>query len=148
MSRRRRAIEGAAGASLAEFALVLPLILLLMLGLFDGGRAVINFTTLTNAARAGARVAVVNQSNDASCSGERTFKCAAADVAISMGIAPASIPDLVVTGSDCASTGSCTVTVTLSYPMQMVTPVVGALIGPFTLTASTTMPMERTYVHP
>jgi Flp pilus assembly protein TadG len=44
-----------------EFALVLPIFLLLMVGLFDLGRAVFSYNTLTNAAREGARIAIVNQ---------------------------------------------------------------------------------------
>jgi len=49
------------GQALVEFALVLPLFLLLMVALFDMGRAVFAFNTLTNAAREGARMAIVNQ---------------------------------------------------------------------------------------
>jgi Flp pilus assembly protein TadG len=54
-TRRRR------GQALVEFALVLPLLLLLLVGLFDLGRAVFAYNTLTNAAREGARIAIVNQ---------------------------------------------------------------------------------------
>jgi Flp pilus assembly protein TadG len=136
------------GQSLVELAVALPLIVLLMLGLFDAGRVVIGYTTLTNAARVGARVAIVNQSNDATCTSLRTFKCAAAEQAVSLGITAGSVPDLVISGADCALTGSCTVTVTLAHPIDLVTPVVGSLMGPFTLSASTTMPIERTYASP
>jgi Flp pilus assembly protein TadG len=44
-----------------EFALVLPIFLLLVVSLFDLGRAVFAYNTLTNAAREGARLAIVNQ---------------------------------------------------------------------------------------
>jgi Flp pilus assembly protein TadG len=53
-SRRR-------GQALVEFALIIPLFLLLLVGIFDLGRAVFAFNTLTNAAREGARIAIVNQ---------------------------------------------------------------------------------------
>ena len=49
------------GQALVEFALVIPLFLLMMLALFDLGRAVFAYNTLTNAAREGARLAIVNQ---------------------------------------------------------------------------------------
>lgn len=49
------------GQALVEFALVIPLFLLLLVGLFDLGRAVFAYNTLTNAAREGARIAIVNQ---------------------------------------------------------------------------------------
>jgi hypothetical protein len=51
----------ARGQALVEFALVIPLFLLLMVALFDMGRAVFAYNTLTNAAREGARMAIVNQ---------------------------------------------------------------------------------------
>jgi Flp pilus assembly protein TadG len=137
-----------AGQALLELALALPVIVLLFMGLFDAGRAVIDYTTLTNAARSGARVAMVNQSNDATCGTVETFKCVAAGQTVGMGVTAASIPDVVITGSDCTFSGTCTVTVTVSHPMQMITPLIGEIIGPFTLSASTTMPIERVFTDP
>jgi Flp pilus assembly protein TadG len=49
------------GQGIAEFALVFPIIVLLLVAVFDMGRAVYAYTTITNAARQGARVAAVNQ---------------------------------------------------------------------------------------
>jgi Flp pilus assembly protein TadG len=49
------------GQTLAEFALVVPLILLLLLGAVDLGRAVFAYNTLAQAARTGTRTAIVNQ---------------------------------------------------------------------------------------
>jgi Flp pilus assembly protein TadG len=46
---------------MVEFALVIPLFLLMLVALFDLGRAVFAYNTLTNAAREGARTAIVNQ---------------------------------------------------------------------------------------
>jgi TadE-like protein len=50
-----------AGQGLVEFALVLPVFVLVLVALFDLGRGVFAFNTLTNAAREGARLAIVNQ---------------------------------------------------------------------------------------
>jgi TadE-like protein len=47
--------------ALTEFALVLPIFLLILLGLFDVGRGVFIYNGLTNAAREAARLAIVNQ---------------------------------------------------------------------------------------
>jgi Flp pilus assembly protein TadG len=58
-SRRR-----ARGQGLVEFALVFPIFLLVLVALFDLGRAVFAFNTLTNAAREGARLAIVNQDSN------------------------------------------------------------------------------------
>jgi Flp pilus assembly protein TadG len=49
------------GQSLVEFALVLPLFLLLFFAIVDMGRAVFVYNSVTNAAREGARLAIVNQ---------------------------------------------------------------------------------------
>jgi Flp pilus assembly protein TadG len=49
------------GQALMEFALVIPIFLLIVVALFDLGRAVFAYNTLTNAAREGARFAIVNQ---------------------------------------------------------------------------------------
>ena len=47
------------GAALLETALVLPLVLLVCVGIFEFGRAYQTWQVLTNAAREGARVAVL-----------------------------------------------------------------------------------------
>ena len=49
------------GQALVEMALVIPIFLLILVSLFDLGRAVFAYNTLTNAAREGARMAIVNQ---------------------------------------------------------------------------------------
>jgi len=49
------------GQSLVEFSLVIPIFIFLLVALFDLGRAVFAYNTLTNAAREGARIAIVNQ---------------------------------------------------------------------------------------
>jgi Flp pilus assembly protein TadG len=54
--RRHQRLEGAAAV---EFALVLPLFALLLLGLIDFGHFFFTMNTITNAAREGARRAVV-----------------------------------------------------------------------------------------
>lgn len=68
MTTRRRpgtaSTQRSRGQALVEFALVIPLFLLLMVALFDLGRAVFAYNTLTNAAREGVRLAIVNQDED------------------------------------------------------------------------------------
>ena len=59
--RRRSSRRRSRGQSMTEFAFVLPVFILVMVGLFDLGRAVFAFNTITNAAREGARLAIVNQ---------------------------------------------------------------------------------------
>lgn len=51
----------ARGQALVEFAFALPVFLLLFMGIVDLGTAVFTYNSLTNAAREGARLAIVNQ---------------------------------------------------------------------------------------
>jgi Flp pilus assembly protein TadG len=141
-----------AGQALVEFALVFPIVVLLILALFDAGRAVAGFTTLTNAARHGVRVAIVNQSDSTDCltaetSGYRLYKCAAAANTTGLGIRAPDVQDALVTGTGCPDVG-CDVTVTVSWQYRAITPIIGALIGPRTIQASATMPIERAYSNP
>ena len=53
------------GQALVEFALVLPIFILLLVGIFDFGRAIYAYNTISNAAREAVRVGVVDQSCDA-----------------------------------------------------------------------------------
>ena len=65
MTARKRTRSASArhsrGQALVEFALVIPIFLLMLVALFDLGRAVFAYNTLTNAAREGVRLAIVNQ---------------------------------------------------------------------------------------
>ena len=54
---------GSNGQSLAELALILPLLLLVVMGVFDLGRGIFYFSTIQNAAREGARFGAVDHCN-------------------------------------------------------------------------------------
>lgn len=58
-----------AGQSLVEFALVVPIFLILVFGVVDGVRAVFAYNTIANASREGARYAMVHGSNSSSAVG-------------------------------------------------------------------------------
>lgn len=64
MTERRPQGEG--GQALVEFALIMPVFLLLVLGLFDVARAVWQENTLAYAAREGTRYAIVHGSASSS----------------------------------------------------------------------------------
>jgi Flp pilus assembly protein TadG len=83
------------GQSFVEFALVLPFLVFLILGIVQFGRAWHNYITITDAARVGAREGAVN----------RTTACSSATTKInSLGVIPAgssvscSTPGGLVTG--------------------------------------------------
>ena len=53
------------GAALIEAAITIPIILLIAVGIFEFGRAYQTWQVLTNAAREGARVAILSDKTDA-----------------------------------------------------------------------------------
>lgn len=55
------------GQSLVEFALILPILILLMVGLFDLGRVVFTNNSLSDGARQGARIAAINPRSGTYC---------------------------------------------------------------------------------
>lgn len=60
LDRRRRRVRGQA---MVEFALVAPVFFLLLFGTIEGGRFILYYQALNNAAREGARYAIVHGSN-------------------------------------------------------------------------------------
>jgi Flp pilus assembly protein TadG len=125
------------GAAAVEFALLLPLLLLLVFGIIDFGRALNAQVTLTQAAREGARLASLNQSNVVS----RTQAAAT-------GLSPVTVTVM----SSCPSGAGQGVdaVVKATYSFSFITPV-GAIAGlfggsgfgsPITLSAQGDMPCE------
>jgi Flp pilus assembly protein TadG len=129
-----------------EFALVIPVALMLLLSLFDLGRAVYAYTTVSNAAREGARRAIVDQT---STSGVYAAQTEAAESATALGIAPASVtvsflaPDL---SGPCPTRDlGCVAVVTVPYQYTPATPIVNILVGEIHLSSTVRIPIERTY---
>src|SRR5215472_9109196 len=134
MNRARRG--GERGAAAVEFALLLPLLLLIVFGLIDFGRAINAQITITQAAREGARALAFGQS---------TYQSRALAAAIGLsGVTVTDEPDsLGVTGcpAGSAQTGDDAV-VQVKYTFSFVTPI-GFVFGPTkTLTAEGVMPCE------
>jgi Flp pilus assembly protein TadG len=69
-STRIRFIRDARGQSLVEFALILPMMLVVMFMITEFGRALYTYNVLASAARAGARAAVVSGSGSAVANGK------------------------------------------------------------------------------
>jgi Flp pilus assembly protein TadG len=111
------------GQAAVEFAVVLPLVVIMALGLLVIGIAVRNELAVELAAREGARAASVSATPSAAA---RAAARRAVDLPID------------VTATSDAST----VTVTVAYVDPVDVAIVGSLIGPITHTASTTMALE------
>jgi Flp pilus assembly protein TadG len=65
LSRRDRPLGSARGSEVVEFALVSPVVLLVLGGILDFGFLFNNYTVVTNAAREGARMAAIPGSAEA-----------------------------------------------------------------------------------
>lgn len=136
------------GQSLAEFALVLPIIMLMIFGILDLGRAVYAYNTLSEAARQGARLAIVNQ--DAAA-----VKAEAVRVAPGSGLTPTSVHLCLMepTQSDpsCASSAftcapmriGCLAVVRTDADFTAITPLISDIIGPITLSSTSVAPIEH-----
>lgn len=115
---RRR--NGERGAAAVEFALVLPVLLILVLGIVEFGRAYNIQTTLSAAAREGVRVMALQSS--ASQARAATKTAAQPTVALSDG-------EIAVSPASCVVTGPATsATVTVTYPMTFITNFFGTTI--------------------
>src|SRR5688500_15447923 len=65
MTNRTSLRKNERGAALLETAITLPIILLISVGIFEFGRAYQTWQVLTNAAREGARIAILVDKTDA-----------------------------------------------------------------------------------
>jgi len=131
MRRRDKSIRG---QSLVEFALVLPLFLLLLIGVTEFGRAWMTRNILTGASREAVRIAAV-QGNAASA------RSRANTILSSAGISGASVN----IADDGAPYGTCSVTVSYAFPVNAAgfLNTFGILSGNgITLTTSTSMRKE------
>ncbi|WP_442959772.1 TadE/TadG family type IV pilus assembly protein [Pseudarthrobacter sp.] len=113
------------GAAAVEFAILLPVLLMLVLGTIEFGRAYNAQITLTNAARDGVRVmAIANDPTGAKTAAQN----AAASVSTTI---PTS--DITLTTNTC-STGN-QVTLTIKYTLSTIT----GIAGPFPMTGKGVM---------
>ena len=133
------------GQALAEFALVFPIIVLLFMALFDMGRAVFVYNGLTNAAREGVRLAVVNQDKDLILQRveSMTFGGAVSNPDVdSLVEFYQQDPDGEL-GAPCATvTVGCIAVVTPMSDWSLITPVLSSIIGPITFEARSELPIE------
>jgi hypothetical protein len=66
--KRRTSIRSERGQTMTEFAIVLPIFCLLLLGIAQLGIAFNNYLALTDAVRAGARYAATDRTSSSQCS--------------------------------------------------------------------------------
>lgn len=136
------------GQSLVEFALILPVLIVTLLGMLDFGRAIYAYNAVSEAARNGARVAIVNQTPSDIC-------LVAAGRAVALGLPTACAPNgnpgtqgVWVTTSGVAGCTpvpdiNCLESVKVTYQFRPITPVIGAILGPINISSTSTVPVEN-----
>jgi Flp pilus assembly protein TadG len=102
--------EGERGQSLVEFALIVPLFLLLMFAIVDFGMGFYSWITVTNAAREGARIGAVGADS-------ATITQRVKDTAGSLNNS-----NLTISVSNAKGNSGETVGVTVNYQYQLITP--------------------------
>jgi Flp pilus assembly protein TadG len=155
---RSRAIDNRSrGQALVEFALIFPVMVVVLFGVFDFGRAIYAYNTISNAARQGVRVAIVNQNAAGTgCAGgngsgpQDPTKMSAVDCAISAGIAlGTTTSNVTITYMNATDTATCSplaqgclAVVTVTYKFVPITPVIGSIIGSIPMSSTSKQPVE------
>jgi Flp pilus assembly protein TadG len=144
------------GQALVEFALVLPVLLVILMGTVDAGRLIFAYNSVANAAREGGRTAIVNQTPD-------EVRTKAAEQAAALGLPstdPGGCP--AAGGATTQPTGicfvlrnrdesgacptaqiGCTAVVAVKWEYRAITPIIGDLIGPMSVSATTRQLVEK-----
>lgn len=123
------------GQSLVEFALILPLIVFLLLGVVDFSRIFHSYLTIDHAGREAARAASIGRDDSTiegvAVSQGSSINLTTDQVAVEPPVSP---PDKRNSGTD--------VTITISYPVTFLTPLISNVVGPLTLKNKTVMRVE------
>lgn len=138
------------GQTLVEFALALPIFMLLLLGIFDLGRAVYASSTINNAAREAGRLAIVDQTI-------ADIQQHGAQHAASLGVQPADIvvdfrsPATPDAADSCMHDGGsavgtdaivgCLAVVRVPYAYTAAIPIVGNIVGTIDMAGETRFPV-------
>jgi Flp pilus assembly protein TadG len=135
------------GAALIETALALPMVLLVAVGIFEFGRAYQTWQVLTNAAREGARVAVLPGANNGIITARAVSYMQAGQLSEAESATVAVNPVMLDLGGGATAAAS---SVTVNYPFEFIVlqPVAnlvarGAPLGePITMQATAVMRIE------
>jgi len=138
----------ASGQTLVEFALIVPIFILMMVGIFDAGRAVYAWSTINNAAHEAVRLAIVDQN-----AADVRARAVSQSVAVGVDSADVSIRWLSSTYTDVAPCNAtprygCAVEVSVAYEFTAATPVISQLMGTIGLEGVARQQIERTFTSP
>ena len=133
--RIRNTLKEEKGQNLVEFALVVPILLLLVFGIAEFGRAWMTRNILTGAVREAVRVAVVPGPGN-------TWNGPAAEARGNQILASAGIPATVSVPDPGVAFGTVTATVTYNFPVIIIGFIPGLNSSTLPLTSTTTMRRE------
>ena len=154
-ARRSRRPRRPGGQALVEFALVLPIMILMFMGVFDLGRFIFADNEISNAAREGVRTGIVNQ-----YAPDIRNRAAAQAVALGVATTPPSACDAnnvpadptgvcvkfvdqgTLTNTCNPITVGCVAVVTVKYTYSALTPIIGGLVGPRPVVSTSKQPIE------
>lgn len=139
---------------MVEFAIILPIITMIVLGIFDLGRAVFTYNTLSQAARQANRTAIVDQDADRV---KAMAVAAAPTIGLSSGNVSVCFKTADSTHTDCSSPSAdncpsadrvigCLAIVTASMSYVPMTPVISLFLPSISLTSTSVGPID--YVCP
>jgi Flp pilus assembly protein TadG len=141
--------RSARGAELVEFALILPLLLFVMLGLVDFGFMFQRFEVVTNAAREGARIAVLPGYATADVLGRVQSYLTTGGVAATVGNTTVAVTDVTIpTGGPGPALPAKRVQVTYASPYLFLGPIAGWFGGSFTTANLTGVAVMRLELAP
>ncbi|HEX6966778.1 MAG TPA: TadE/TadG family type IV pilus assembly protein [Gemmatimonadaceae bacterium] len=132
--RRMRFAHSERGAAMVEFAIVLPLLLLLVFGIIDFGRALYTLNNLTSAVREGGRYAAANVDDPTTTAAIDAVKAKVTADVIAFGGNPQDPTVTVVPDAPYPATQSITVSI-VDYPFTPLTPL-ASMIGLGSITMS------------
>ena len=146
MKRLIEKIKNQKGAALVEFAIVLPLLLMLVFGMIEFSIMFYDKAVITNASREGARAGIVYRFPSSNLNGV-TYRShcwqLCSDRLITFGSTNPSVKEMTTVTGQCTNAGD-TITVTVTYPYEfLVLPnFITTLTGPIDLSAVTIMRCE------
>jgi len=141
--RVRKFADSDRAAALVEFAIVLPILLLIVFGIVDFGRALYTANNLTSAVREGARLASTQISPDPTVAASKTAVSNAVKAYTKAVDVNAPVPTVAESFSGAIpNLQSITVSIT-SYPFTPITPLAGLVgLGTISMSPSATFRWE------
>jgi hypothetical protein len=121
------------GSNLIEFAIIAPVLMLILLAILDFGRAIYAYSVVANAAREGARYGIIHRDDEAA------IRCRVEDTAVALDRSQLTIVVTLPTEEQS------TVEVEVTYLFKLITPLVAEAIGSGSVPLRSTASMYTGY---